>query len=41
MKDSKKKAILLIPAYNEEKRIASVVRGVKERYPSLEVVVDR
>ena len=39
MKDPGKQAFLLIPAYNEESRIASVIRGVKERYPSLEVVV--
>ena len=30
MKDSGKKVFLLIPAYNEETRIESVVRGVKE-----------
>ena len=39
MKDSGQKAFLLIPAYNEENRIVSVIRGVKERCPSLEVVV--
>ena len=39
MKDSGKRVFLLIPAYNEEARIASVIRGVKERYPLLEVVV--
>ncbi len=39
MKDSARKTFVLIPAYHEEKRIASVVRGVKERYPSLEVIV--
>ena len=39
MNPSEKRVSLLIPAYNEEARIASVIRGVKERYPSLEVVV--
>ncbi|OGP92875.1 MAG: glycosyl transferase family 2 [Deltaproteobacteria bacterium RBG_16_48_10] len=39
MKDLGKQALVLIPAYNEEARITSVVRGVKERYSSLEVVV--
>jgi glycosyltransferase involved in cell wall biosynthesis len=39
MKDSATKTFVLIPAYHEEMRIASVVRGVKERYPSLEVIV--
>jgi len=39
MRDSKKQAILLIPAFNEEKRIASVIRGVKEKHPSLEIAV--
>ena len=39
MKDSGGKTLVLIPAYHEEMRIASVIRGVKERYPSLEVIV--
>ena len=39
MKESVEQVSLLIPAYNEEARITSVIRGVKERYPSLEVVV--
>jgi len=39
MKESWEGVSLLIPAYNEEARITSVIRGVKERYPSLEVVV--
>jgi hypothetical protein len=39
MKDSGKQAVLLIPAYNEETRIDSVIRGVRERYPSLEIAV--
>ena len=39
MKDSGRNTLVLIPAYNEETRIASVVRGVKERYPFLEVTV--
>jgi glycosyltransferase involved in cell wall biosynthesis len=39
MKDSGRNTLVLIPAYHEEMRIASVVRGVKERYPSMEVIV--
>jgi glycosyltransferase involved in cell wall biosynthesis len=39
MKDPGGKTFLLIPAYNEENRIASVIRGVKEQCPSLQVVV--
>jgi glycosyltransferase involved in cell wall biosynthesis len=39
MKESRGRVSLLIPAYNEEARIASVIRAVKERYPSLEVIV--
>jgi glycosyltransferase involved in cell wall biosynthesis len=39
MRDSKKQAVLLIPAYNEETRIASVIRGAKEKHPSLEIAV--
>lgn len=39
MKDSGKSVPLLIPAYNEEARIASVIRGVRERYPLMEIVV--
>lgn len=39
MKDPGKKAFVLIPAYNEAARIGGVIQGVKERYPSLEVVV--
>lgn len=39
MTDSQKRSLLLIPAYNEEGRIASVIRGVREIYPTLPVVV--
>ena len=39
MNDSVGKTFVLIPAYHEELRIASVVRGVKDRYPYLEIVV--
>jgi glycosyltransferase involved in cell wall biosynthesis len=39
MKEFWKEALLLIPAYNEEARIESVIRGVKEIYSFLEVVV--
>jgi len=39
MKGSGKRVALLIPAYNEEARIASVIQGVKEKYPLLEIVV--
>ena len=39
MKDPGNQVFLLIPAYNEETRIASVIRGVKEGYSSLDVVV--
>jgi glycosyltransferase involved in cell wall biosynthesis len=39
MKVSRKEALLLIPAYNEEARIKSVIRGVKEIYSFLDVVV--
>ena len=39
MSDTGKKALLLIPAYCEGARIGSVIRGVKERYPSLEIMV--
>jgi hypothetical protein len=39
MRDSKKQAVLLIPAYNEETRIVSVIRGAKEKHPSLEIAV--
>ena len=39
MTDSQKKSLLLIPAYNEEGRIAAVIRGVKDMYPTLPVVV--
>ncbi len=39
MKGSGKPIPLLIPAYNEEARIASVIRGIKERYPIMEIVV--
>ncbi len=39
MSDTGEKAFLLIPAYSEGARIGSVIRGVKERYPSLEIMV--
>ncbi len=39
MREPDQKAFLLIPAYNEEVRIASVIRGAKGRYPSLEIIV--
>jgi glycosyltransferase involved in cell wall biosynthesis len=39
MSDTEEKAFLLIPAYSEGARIGSVIRGVKERYPSLEIMV--
>ncbi len=39
MKEFGKEVLLLIPAYNEEARIESVIRGVKETYSFLEVVV--
>jgi glycosyltransferase involved in cell wall biosynthesis len=39
MKDFGKEVLVLIPAYNEEARIESVIRGVKETYSFLEVVV--
>jgi glycosyltransferase involved in cell wall biosynthesis len=31
--------LVIIPAYNEEKRIASVIRGIKEVHPLTEVLV--
>ena len=34
-----KETLLLIPAFNEEKRIGSVIQGVKEKYPSLDIAV--
>jgi glycosyltransferase involved in cell wall biosynthesis len=39
MSDLGNRVLLVIPAYNEEARIGPVVRKVKDRYPSLEVVV--
>ncbi len=39
MNDRGESVFLLIPAYNEEARIASVIRGVKGQYPFLEVLV--
>ena len=30
---------MIIPAYNEEKRISSVIRGVKEYFPGAEVLI--
>ena len=39
MKNSGKPVPLLIPAYNEEARIVSVIRGIKERYPLMEIVI--
>ena len=39
MKESWEQVSLLIPAYNEEARITAVIQGIKERYPSLEVLV--
>ncbi len=39
MKDPGGPVFLLIPAYNEEARIASVIRHVKKHYPLLEIVV--
>ena len=39
MKEFGKEVLLLIPAYNEEARIESVIRGVKETHSFLEVVV--
>ncbi|HSB05443.1 MAG TPA: glycosyltransferase family 2 protein [Thermodesulfobacteriota bacterium] len=39
MSDTRKGVFLLIPAYSEGARIGSVIQGVKERYPSLEIVV--
>ncbi len=39
MRDPGKQVFLLIPAYNEEARIGSVIRGVKERYSSFDIVV--
>ena len=39
MKDSKPSTLVLIPAYHEELRIASVIKGVKECYPHAEVLV--
>jgi glycosyltransferase involved in cell wall biosynthesis len=37
--DWRERSLLIIPAYNEGGRIASVIRGVKELYPGLDVVV--
>ena len=34
-----KNTFVLIPAYNEGTRIASVIKGVKERYPNVDVFV--
>lgn len=34
-----KKGLVIIPAYNEEKRIVSVIKGVRESLPLAEVVV--
>jgi glycosyltransferase involved in cell wall biosynthesis len=39
MKEFGKEVLLLIPAYNEESRIESVIRGVKETHPVPELVV--
>lgn len=33
------KILVIIPAYNEEKRIASVIRGVKDHLPLAEVLI--
>ena len=33
------KVLVIIPAYNEEKRIASVIRGVKDHFPLAEVLI--
>lgn len=33
------KILVIIPAYNEEKRIASVIRGVKDHLPPTEVLI--
>jgi len=35
----RKRASLLIPAFNEGSRIASVIQGVRERHPFLEIIV--
>lgn len=39
MKNPEAYAFILIPAYNEERRIASVVKELRERYPSMDVLV--
>jgi len=39
MNDSGNRVLLLIPAYDEEARIGSVIRGVKNQYPWLEIAV--
>jgi glycosyltransferase involved in cell wall biosynthesis len=37
--EKKQEVLVIIPAYNEEKRITSVIRGVKDRLPQAEVVI--
>lgn len=39
MKDLKPPPLVIIPAYNEGPRIASVIKGVKEHFPIAEVLV--
>ncbi len=39
MKDLAGRTLVLIPAYNEGARIGSVIKGLKERYPLVDVLV--